>query len=74
MRTLLRHKQSGAYFRGPDSWTDDPEEAFDFRFVERAEQYIETWHLDNVELVFAFNDPVSITTTRLDKPAAWRAA
>ena len=74
MRTLLRHKQSGTYFRGPDRWTDDPEEAYDFRFVERAVQYIETWHLDNVEMVFAFSDPVLITATIPVKPAAWRTA
>ena len=74
MRTLLRNKQSGAYFRGLDRWTDDPEEAYDFRFVQRAAQYIETWHLDNVELVFAFSDPVSITTMVQDKPSAWRTA
>jgi hypothetical protein len=74
MRTLLRHKQSGTYFRGPDRWTDDPEEAYDFRFVQRAAQYIETWHLDNVELVFAFSGPVSITTMVQDKPSAWRTA
>jgi len=50
MRTLLRHTQTGAYFQGPDRWTDDPEGAYDFRFIDRAVRYIETWDLREVEL------------------------
>jgi hypothetical protein len=61
MRTLLRHTQTGFYFQGPGKWTDDPEEAYDFRFIDRAVGYIQTWDLAEVELVFACSDPVSIT-------------
>jgi len=70
MRTLLRHKQTASYFQGPDRWTDDPEGAYDFRFIDRAVRYIETWDLREVELAFAFSDPVSITMVAFNEAAS----
>jgi hypothetical protein len=70
MRTLLRHIQTGSYFQGPGRWTDDPDAAYDFRFIDRATQFIETWDLREVEMVFAFSDPVLITTRDFDKTAS----
>jgi hypothetical protein len=70
MRTLVRQIQTGSYFQGPDRWTEDLDRAYDFRFMDRAVQHIETWDLSDVELVFAFSDPVSITTVALDKAAS----
>jgi hypothetical protein len=67
MRTLLRHTQRGYYFQGPDRWTEDSDQAYDFRFVDRALEYTKTWELTEVELVFAFSDPFSITTVALEK-------
>jgi hypothetical protein len=69
MRTLLRHTQTGSYFQGPGKWTDDPEGAYDFRFIDRAVRYIETWDLREVELVFACGDPVSITMLAFNEVA-----
>jgi len=54
MRTLLRHTQMGCYFQGPGRWTEDSDEAYDFKFVDRALEYTKTWELTEVELVFAF--------------------
>ena len=70
MRTLLRHIETRFYFQGPERWTADPDKAYDFRFVDRALRYIETWDLKEVELAFAFSDPISITPLALDKTAA----
>ncbi len=56
MRTLLRKISSGLYFQGPDRWTVDPAEAFNFKSIDRALSFIRTWHLEEVELAFAFRD------------------
>ncbi len=74
MRTLLRHTRTGLYFQGPDKWTDKPERACDFRFNDRALQYVETWGLGEVELAFAFDDPQTVTTLPLEKTSQWQAA
>ena len=67
MRTLLRHTRTRLYFQGPDRWTDNPEHAYDFRFTERALQYVATWDLTEVELAFVFEDAQLVTT---NSPAA----
>jgi hypothetical protein len=69
MRTLLRHIKTGKYFAGPDTWTDSPARAYDFRFVDRALKYVETWKLENVELAFAFDDYENVTGVSLEKAA-----
>jgi hypothetical protein len=74
MRTLLRHTQTGFYFQGPGRWTDDPEGAYDFRFIDRAVRYIETWDLREVELAFASSDPLSITMVAFAEAAPRLAA
>jgi len=56
MKTLLRHRRTGLYFQGPKRWTSNPQQAFDFRFADRAVHYVETWELKEVELAFAFDD------------------
>ena len=63
MRTLLRHTRTRLYFQGPDRWTDNPEHAYDFRFTERALQYVATWDLTEVELAFVFEDAQLVATS-----------
>lgn len=69
MRILLRHVRSGLFLIGPDKWTGDPQQAFDFKFIDRALSYTETWGLKEVELAFAFDDPPSVTSVSLEKTA-----
>ncbi len=69
MKTLLRHTRTALYFQGPSSWTSDPRSAYDFRFIDRALHYVETWGLKQVELAFTFEDPLSVTTVSLEKTA-----
>jgi hypothetical protein len=56
MRTLLRNTATGLYFQGPDQWTSDPTSAQDFKMIDRALNFIETWKLKDMELAFAFRD------------------
>ena len=65
MRTLLRHTETGLFFQGPEKWTSNPDIAYDFRFIERARQFVRIWELESVEVAFAFEDSQNISTLPL---------
>jgi len=69
MRTLLRNTTTGLYFQGPDKWTGDPSEALDFKMIDRAINFIETWRLRNMELAFSFREHRQVTGVPLEKIA-----
>jgi hypothetical protein len=69
MRILLRNIATGLYFQGPDKWTDKPDGAVDFKFVDRALDYIARWEMTDMEMVFAFDDPPQVTAVSLAKVA-----
>ena len=53
----MRQIGTGLYFQGPDLWTTNPAEAFDFRMIDRALGFVRRWHLqEKVEIAFAFKD------------------
>jgi hypothetical protein len=74
MRTLLRHTETGWYLEGPDKWTRSVEDAYDFRFIDRALHYVATWELKDVELAFAFDDPSWVTTVAVERSTVRYAA
>lgn len=67
MKTLLRRVSTGLYFQGPDRWTSNPAEAHNFKMIDRALEFIRTWHLNDMELAFAFEDPEDVTRVPIDK-------
>ncbi len=67
MRTLLRNRATGLYFQGPDKWTSDPASARDFKMIDRALEFIETWRLKDMELAFAFRGTHNVTSVRPEK-------
>jgi hypothetical protein len=69
MRTLLRNTTTGLYFQGPDKWTSNPTEALDFKMIDRAITFVETWSLRNMELAFAFRNYHQVTGVPLEKLA-----
>ena len=69
MRTLLRNAATGLYFQGPDRWTIDPVEALDFKMIDRALNFIETWSLKDMELAFAFAGAQNVTAVPPEKVA-----
>jgi hypothetical protein len=69
MKTLLRNKATGLYFQGPDKWTSDPAQARDFKMIDRAITFIETWSLRDMELAFAFRDYNDVTGVPIEKMA-----
>jgi hypothetical protein len=70
MKTLLRKIPSGLYFQGPDRWTTNPTEGFNFKSIDRALDFIERWGLQDVELAFAFSRPNTVTRIPLERMAA----
>ena len=69
MRTLLRNTVTGLYFQGPDRWTSDPLAALDFKMIDRAVEFIETWRLRDMELAFAFRGHKKVTGVPVEKIA-----
>ena len=69
MRTLLRNTATGLYFQGPDKWTSDPAQARDFKLIDRAIEFIETFSLRDMELAFAFRDYNHVTGVPIEKMA-----
>ncbi len=69
MRTLLRNRVTGLYFEGPDKWTSDPIAALDFKMIDRAVKFIETWRLRDMELAFAFRGYKQVTGVPIEKLA-----
>ena len=67
MRTVLRRKENGLYFQGPDQWTNDPADAFDFKMIDRAIGFVRKWGLKDVEVAFCFKDRHCITGVPLEK-------
>ncbi|HLH52013.1 MAG TPA: hypothetical protein VKY92_00130 [Verrucomicrobiae bacterium] len=67
MKTLLRRVSTGQYFQGPDKWTDNPAQAHNFKMIDRAIDFVERWHLDDIELAFAFDDLGDVTAVPIDK-------
>ena len=69
MRTLLRNTATGLFFQGPDRWTSDPAEALDFKMIDRALNFIDTWSLKDMEVAFAFRGAHHVTAVPPEKVA-----
>jgi hypothetical protein len=67
MRTLLRNTATGLYFQGPDMWTSDPKLALDFKLIDRALNFIETWRLRDMELAFSFRNNNKVTGVSIER-------
>jgi len=67
MRTLLRNTATGLYFQGPDRWTSDPAQARDFKLIDRALDFIDTFRLKDMELAFAFRGAHHVTAVPPEK-------
>lgn len=57
MRVILQNRQSLLYFKSFDEWTDEIEEARDFRRVVSAFDYLQIFKIPNLDLVMNFGDP-----------------
>ncbi len=67
MRTLLRKIPTGLFFQGPDRWTRNPAEAFNFKSIDRAVEFVQKWNLKEVELAFGFKGSRSVTKVPMER-------
>ena len=65
----MRNTATGLYFQGPDKWTSDPGQALDFKMIDRALDFIDTWRLKDMELAFAFRGARHVTAVPVEKIA-----
>ena len=65
----MRNTATGLYFQGPDRWTSNPADAHDFKMIDRALDFIETWRLRDMELAFAFRNSRPVTGVPIEKIA-----
>ena len=56
MKILLLKTATGLYLEGLNKWTNNPDEALDFKVISRAIKFIEIWKLQGTELTFGLDD------------------
>ena len=57
MKVLLRNRETGQYFQGPDRWGTDRKEAFVFEGSARALIAARELSCENLELLLVFDHP-----------------
>ena len=54
---------TGHYFRAPEKWTLDVDDAFDFGLVSKAMKVAHKLRIPDLELVLSLDDPSQASTT-----------
>ena len=57
MKILLRSVQTGLFYAGPDQWTKNGPEAFDFQKTDLALDAVRDAKLKSIELLMRFDNP-----------------
>jgi hypothetical protein len=57
MKILLRNTQTGLFYVGPDHWTQNDPEAFDFEQTDLALDAVRDRNLKSIEVLVKFEDP-----------------
>ncbi len=68
MRVVLHCTKTRLYYLGASQWTADPKQARDFGQVHDAIQFSREEHLADMEVVLAYDDPLSNLVLPLRKP------
>jgi hypothetical protein len=66
MRTLLRNVPTGLYVESAETWTGNPDEAFDFRTMSQAISFVEKAGLRKMELAFVSTRLCRLTEVPLE--------
>jgi hypothetical protein len=57
MKILLRSTQTGLFYAGPDQWTKNDPDAFDFEQTNLALDTVRDAKLQSIEVLVKFEDP-----------------
>ncbi len=66
MRTLLRNVPTGLYVQSAETWTSNPDEAFDFKTMSQAIRFVEKEGLRKMELAFVSPNLCRLTEVPLE--------
>jgi hypothetical protein len=66
MKTLLRNVPTGLYVQSAETWTGNPDEAFDFKTMSQAIRFVEQEGLRQMELAFVSGYLCRLTEVPLD--------
>ena len=66
MRILLRNFETGAFFKTETSWTQDPNEARDFRHSGAAIEAARFLQFKNIEIINVSDDGTRVSGVKLD--------
>lgn len=66
MRTLLRNVPTGLYVESTETWTGNPEKAFDFKTMGQAICFVEKAGLRKMELAFVSPQLCRLTEVPLE--------
>ncbi|MDB6016267.1 MAG: hypothetical protein JWR19_756 [Pedosphaera sp.] len=56
MKILLQQTGTALYFKTLESWTSNSNQAFDFRYAQRARNFIREQHLSDVNVVMVLRE------------------
>ena len=65
MRTLLRNVPTGLYVQSAETWTGNPDEAFDFKTMSQAIRFVEQEGLRQMEFAFVSSQMCRLTEVPL---------
>ena len=57
MKVLLRNRETGRYYAGPNEWSAKSSVAHDFEEVQSAIRFVRTQKLSGMEAVLRYDDP-----------------
>jgi len=57
MKILLRNTQTGLFYVGPDRWTKNDPEAFDFEKTDLALDAVRDGKMQSIEVLMKFESP-----------------
>jgi len=57
MKIILRDTETGRFYAGPEKWTEDDTEAFDFQETNLALDTVQEAKLRRIEVLMRFDNP-----------------
>jgi hypothetical protein len=70
MRILLQNSRNKLFFRNGDIWTADSDAAFDFQCSQDLYDFVEQHHLEDMQLVVKFANPLQYEVVPIEVPVS----
>ena len=70
MKILLQDAKNELYFRSGNTWTSNPDAAHSFQNARDLYEFVETNHLQDVQLVVKFANPLQFEVVPIEVPVS----